>query len=1078
MKSTKLILLIHLFLAIPNLVRAQMLGDNEKVVLPSLDMNANEIFEAIQKQTDWTIAYSEDVLPVGKFHFEKKNQTVKSLLDLLENKANLEYKKSGKQITVRIASQKISDPKIVQPLRKVTGVVRDASGVLPGVNVHEKNNFQRGASTNENGVYQIEVTDSATILVYSFIGMNPTEIKVGAQAIIDVTLEQAAEYLDEVVVVGYGTANKRDLTGSIVKLDGSEVLNTPNPNPISSLQGRVTGLSIVNSGVPGAAPDVRIRGTTSLSQTGPLYVVDGIFADNIFFLSPGDIESLEVLKDPSSLAVFGVRGANGVIIITTKKGKEGQLVVNANFSYGVKSIVSIPQLTDRDGFITLNDENRFNQRLPAYPKYGLYTANTNWIDQIKQTDALVTNNNISLSSGTEKNKFYMGFGYTREQGLIKYEDYSKFTLSVSDELKVNKSIRAGFNVSAYQASLPLAHDFGNALKAPPIVEPFNVAQNLYNRLPEGLGGNDVGNPLQQIEITKNTAISKEYNFRASTFIEVTFFKAFTYHTNLYANFYLKDYAKYTPLSISYNLETQKADTSNLNTSVYQDRYLALKYQQEHLLTYKKQFGDHGLTLLGGFTTYFESASGVNGSVQQYRGGDPIPNDPRWWYLNVFPYGDPTTRVANSSQNERANLSYLFRALYNFKDKYLLNTSYRRDGSSAISPNHRFQDFWALGFGWVVTEEIFFQNQKLFNNLKLKASVGQLGNQFTGLNYPYYPNYQNGSVAVFGNNIVPALELAYRNDPNLRWETVEAYEGGVEANLLRTRLKFEANYYSRKTKDLLTQVNDGSQNFYTNAGSVRSSGIELSATWNSSIRTIGYSLSGNVTTIDSEVLSVWKPGYSYTAGSLGQSRTEAGYPIGYFYGYSVEGLDNKGNFKFKDVNRDGVVNASDRTYIGNPTPKFIYGFTVLVDWQGFDLNISLQGVYGNQVWRNWGNEGAGSNIYNYRIARLGRWQGDGASEPQQNTSVAANGFNSDYMVEDGSYIRIRNLQLGYTVKPNLLEKAHIKALRIFIGLQNPITWQNNSGFTPEASNGNALSFGIDNGGYPLPSISSIGFNLTF
>lgn len=1060
--------------------KAQVVDDPTTVILPTLDITAQEIFNNIEKQTSWTISYAENSLPTQKYHLEKNEQSAKALFSFLANQSNLEYQIIGKQITVRQKDRKKEEPKNEKDKRKVTGIVRDSNGqTLPGSSVYEKNAPQNGASADQNGLYSI-AADASSVLVFSFIGMQTVEEKVGERTIIDVVLNPDAELLAEIVVVGYGTANKRDLTGSIVKVGGAEVQNTPNANPINSLQGRVTGLSIVNTGVPGAAPDVRIRGTNSLNQVGPLYIVDGIFTDNIFFVNPSDIESIEVLKDPSSLAVFGVRGANGVIIVTTKKGKDGELVVNANFSYGVKSIVSTPKMTDREGFITLNDENRFNQRLPAYQKYDLYSANTNWIDQIKQDQATVANYNISLASGTEKNKFYLGFGYTKEQGLIKYEDFRRLTISVSDQLKVSKFFKAGFDISAYQASLPLINDFSNALKAPPIVEPYNTQQNLFNRLPEGLGGNDVGNPLQQLELNKNTAISTEYNIRGSTFAEVNFLKAFTYRTNFYGNFYLKDYTKYTPLSISFNLENQKADTANRNTSVYQDRFLVLKYQQEHLLTYKKQFGNHGLTLLGGFTTYYESASSINGSVQQYRGGDPIPNDPRWWYLNVFPYGDPATRLSNSSQSERATVSYLARVLYNFQDKYLVNASYRKDGSSAISPNHRFQDFWALGLAWVLTEEKFLQSQKWLTSLKIKGSIGQLGNQSTGLNYPFYPNYQNGTVAVFGNNLVPAFVLAYRNDPNLRWETVKAYEGGFEASLLQSRLKVEANYYNRKTEDLLTQVNDGSQNFYTNAGSVSSSGIEIAATWNDNIGKVNYSLSGNFTTINSDVISVWKPGYIYTAGSIGQSRTEAGYPIGYFYGYKIDGLDNRGNFKFKDVNRDGVVDASDRTIIGNPTPKFTYGLTISASYLGFDLNVGIQGVYGNQVWRNWGNEGAGINIYNYRTARLGRWQGEGTSnwEPQQNTSIAGNSFNSDYMVEDGSYIRIRNIQLGYTLKPSLLKKAQITALRFFVGVQNPITWQNNSGFTPEASSAGALSFGIDNGGYPLPSISSFGFNITF
>jgi TonB-linked SusC/RagA family outer membrane protein len=809
-------------------------------------------------------------------------------------------------------------------------------------------------------------------------------------------------------------------------------------------------------------------------------VVDGIFYDNIYFVNTADIESMEVLKDPSSLAIFGVRGANGVIIITTKKGKEGQTVVNANFSFGVKSITDAPKMTDRDGFITLYDEQRFNQYLPAYSKYDLYTANTDWIKLIQKENPIVTNNNVSISSGSAKNKFYLGFGYTQEQGLIKYEDYNKINVSVSDELKVNENIKIGFNVSGYKASLPQTHSFNNALKAPPIVEAFNEEQGLFNRLPEGLGGNDVGNPLQQVEQNKYTAFASEYNIGGSTFIEINFLKNLSFRANLYTNLFSKDSRNFTPLSISYNQETNRADTSNAITSVYQGRYTANKFQQDYLLTYKNQFGEHGITVLGGFTTNFENSNDLRGSIKQYIGGSPIPNEPKWWYVNVFPYGDPESRTVYSSQSERATVSGLTRALYNYKGKYMLNASFRRDGSSAISPSHRFQNFWAIGGAWALTDEEFMRSQQVFNNIKIKASVGQLGNQYTGLSYPYYPNYQNGTVAVFGNNLVPAYVLAYRNDPNLKWETVDAYEGGFDLDAFNSRLHVEANYYSRKTKDLLTFVNDGSENFYTNAGSVKSSGLEFFASWrNATLSGINYNVSANITTIRSEVLKVWKPGYVYTSGSTGQSRTEVGYPIGYFYGYVVEGLDDKGNFRFKDVNNDQVITSEDRTMIGNPTPKFTYGFTASANYKGIDVSIDLQGVHGNQVWRNWGNEGAGYNVYNFRIARLGRWTGEGTSdwEPQENTTAAINSENSTYMIEDGSYFRIRNIQIGYTLSAGILAKAHIKSLRFFISGQNMKTWKHTSGFTPEAGGG-ALEFGVDNGGYPVPVITSTGFNLTF
>jgi TonB-linked SusC/RagA family outer membrane protein len=1071
------ILVLILCLAGPFASRA--FAQSAKINLKVENASFQEAVNILQKESGYYFFYkSEDIPSDLKVTVNLKNTDINEVMSVLLNNTALSYKIVDTYIA--IVKKDVQQKTETKQAFKITGTVRDKQGnTLPGVTVVLKGT-SLGTITDIDGKYSLPIPENGLILVFSFIGMQTVEVAIGEQTTIDAILELQLVSLNELVVVGYGTASKRDLTGSIVKVSGKDVSNKPNANPIASLQGKVTGLSVVNNGIPGSSPDVRIRGTISLNQTSPLYVVDGIFSDNIYFVNPADIESIEVLKDPSSLAIFGVRGANGVIIISTKKGKEGQTIVNANFSFGVKTITDAPEMTDRNGFTALYDEQRFNQHLPAYSRYNLYPANTDWVSLIQKENAIVTNSNLSISNGTAKNKFYMGFGAHKEQGLIKYEDYSKINISISDELKVSKIFKIGFDISGYSASLPQTHSFTNTLKAPPIVEAFNEGEGLYNRLPEGLGGNDVGNPLQQVEENKYTSFATEYNIAGSTFAEIIFLEKLTFRANLYTNLFSKDFRNYTPLSISYNQETNKADTSNAITSVYQDRYSANKFQQDYLLSYKNQIGEHGITVLGGITTYFENNNDLNGSVKQYIGGDPIPKESKWWYVNVFPYGDPESRNVYSSQSERATLSGLFRALYNYKGKYMLNASFRRDGSSAISPAHRFQNFWAIGGAWALTDEEFMKSQKFFNNIKIKASTGQLGNQYTGLSYPYYPNYQNGTIAVFGNNIVPAYVLAYRNDPNLKWETVDASEGGFDLDAINSKLHVEANYYSRKTRDLLTFVNDGSENFYTNAGSVKSSGFEFLASWNNSAANgINYNASANITTIKSEVLKVWKPGYVYTSGSTGQSRTEVGYPIGYFYGYVVEGLDNKGNFRFKDVNKDLVITSEDRTMIGNPTPKFTYGFTASSSYKGFDVSMDLQGVYGNQVWRNWGNEGAGSNVYNFRTARLGRWTGEGTSdwEPQENTTAAINSENSTYMIEDGSYMRIRNIQLGYTLSSGMLANAHIRSMRFYISGQNLKTWKHNSGFTPEAGGG-ALEFGVDNGGYPVPIITSTGFNLTF
>jgi TonB-linked SusC/RagA family outer membrane protein len=978
----------------------------------------------------------------------------------------------------------------------VRGVIVDSKTGEPliGASVVQKN-MSNGSITNIDGEFSISVPANS-VLEISYVGYISQEVKATSSAM-RIQLVEDSKALDEIIVVGYGTASKRDLTGSIVKVSSKELAGKPNTNPVSSLQGKVTGLSVVNSGQPGVDPDIRIRGTVSRNQTKPLYIVDGIFNDNISFVNPSDIESMEVLKDPSSLAIFGVRGANGVIIVTTKRGNSEKLTVNVSSSLGIKNIVGTPEMTDRSGFITLYDEQRANQGVLAYSDYDLFQGNTNWVNLISKKNAIINNNSISISGGSEKNKFYMGLGYMNEQGLIKYENYDKFTASINNELKLSKDLKVGISLSGSKANMPQLHTFTSALNATPIVEAFNTENNVYNKLPDQIGGPQIGNPLMFVKGNKYTQLNKEHRVLGNLFLEYNFLKNFTFKVNYFADLGFNNGTTYTPKYKVYNAETDAVVEWNTKSMVSQYRNAYSKYQQDYLLTYKNQFGDHGLTLLGGFTTYYEDYSQIKGQVSQYAGGDEIPNDKRWWYLDVYPYGDPSSRIVvtdsnNPSEWDRSTVSFLFRALYNFKGKYNLNASFRRDGSSEISPSHRYQNFWAFGGAWYLTQESFMQNQSIFDNLKIKASVGQLGNQYTGVHYPYYPNYEAGSSAVFGETIVPAYQLAYKNNPNLKWETVDAYEGGIEMDLLKNKLHLEANYYEKRTKDLLTYVNDGANNFYMNAGSIKSSGVEILANWNQNLsKDLNFSISGNITTMNNTVLNVWKDGYVYYDGN---SVTEAGQPIGYFYGYVVEGVYQSyadklaspvntlgdygpGDLKFKDLNNDNKINSDDRTKIGNPTPDFTYGLSFSVNYKNFDLSADFQGVYGNEVWRNWGN-GSTYAVFNYRTERLKRWHGAGTSnwEPKVGND-AINNLPSSYMIEDGSYFRLRNLQIGYNVNRNALSKTGIQSLRFYISGQNLFTLKNNSGFTPEAG-GSATQFGVDNGGYPIPAITTVGFNLSF
>ena len=988
---------------------------------------------------------------------------------------------------------------------KITGFVKEGNTPLPGANITIEGTTV-STSSSFDGSFTLTTSQSSGNILISYLGYKsktvPFTVSNGVANVGTILIESEDRVLEQVVVIGYGTAKKRDLTGSIVKVNGSEISDKPNTNPLASLQGKVAGLTVVNTGQPGSEPDIRIRGTVSLFNTKPLYVIDGIFNDNMSFVNPNDIESIEVLKDASSLAVFGSRGANGVVIVTTKRAKSGRTIVNYNASLSIKNMSGKPEMTNAEEFKQLYNQQLVNQGSAPYGFYSLYTADTDWIDEISNKNAAMSIQNLSISNSTEKNKFYLGLGYTTEEGLIKNELYKKFTFNINDELQIGNTIKVGGGISVIDARLPRLGSFGSALNATPIVAPFNNQYGIYNQLPTGMGDAQLGNPLLEVEGKSGTQLNRDTRFVGNIFGEIKIIDNLKLRGAYLADLDFNHGRSYLPVFDVYVAESNTTTKygGNALTAVSQFKNESQKLQQEITLNYDKSFGEHSFNALIGYSRNEEYFSGMNGSVRQKAYADSnsdgiddnmIPNDPRWWYIDVYPFGDITTKKVNTDQWDRSLVSYLGRVMYNYKGKYLLNGSFRRDGSSEV---HKFQNFWAFGAAWEVAKEGFMQNQKFFNSLKLKTSFGQLGNQFTSVHYPTYPTYTAGASAVFGEQLVPSFILEYRNNPDLKWEVVTSKEFGVEFLALDNKLSFEANYYDKTTKDLLTYVSLGSEKFYTNAGEISNKGFEFIASWRKKVnQDFDYSISGNLTTIKNKVNSVFEPGYQIVDGV---SRVYEGQPIGYFYGYEVEGIYQSyadilnsppstlgsydvGDFKFKDVNGDGVINTSDRTIIGNPTPDFTYGFSMSMNYKNWNFGIDFQGVYGNEIYRYWGN-GSTFAQFNYRKDRLNAWNGPGStnSEPRVNDSSAYNVVNpSSYMVEDGSYLRLRNVQIGYNFKNELLKKVKIENLKLYLNAQNLATWKNNSGFTPE-SGGSPTSFGIDNGGYPIPVITTLGLNVTF
>lgn len=561
--------------------------------------------------------------------------------------------------------------------KTVTGTVTDVLGEpLIGASVLVQGT-SNGVITNIDGKYSIQVTPENT-LEFSYVGMQKQAIRVGSQSVIDVQMKDDSQMLAETVVIGYGSAKKRDLTGSITNIKGDEIANKPVVNPVSALQGKVAGVQVINSGKAGAEPEIRVRGTNSINGYKPLYVVDGLFNDNINFLNPQDIESMEILKDPSSLAIFGVRGANGVIIITTKKAREGQTRVNINGSFGFKAITDKIAMVDADGFKTLYNEQLKNEGNPEF-NFTDWTGNTNWQDEIFQT-GFITNNNISITGASAKHSFYLGAGYAYEQGNIKKEKYSKITLNVSNDYKVTDNFKVGFQFNGARMLPADTKSVATALRAAPVAHVFNEEYGLYTTLP-GFQKAQMNNPMVDVELKANTTKAENYRTSGNVYGEWDFLKHFQFKVVYSMDYSSNSTRKYTPIiKVFDNCVEGKIETlGDGKTGVSQEKQTETKVQSDYLLTYQNTWGEHSLTATAGFTTYYNELE-LLGAARTQGVGLVIPNNPDKWYVSI---GDAGTATNNSTQWERSTVSMLGRILYNYKGRYLFNGSFRRDGSSAF-----------------------------------------------------------------------------------------------------------------------------------------------------------------------------------------------------------------------------------------------------------------------------------------------------------------------------------------------------------------------------------------------------------
>lgn len=1007
-------------------------------------------------------------------------------------------------ITVLLA---IAIPSVLlAQMQSVSGLVsQDSNGEpIPGVTVIVKGT-NIGTVTSFEGKYQIEAPNGG-ILIFSFIGMKTEELEVESP-ILNVALSEDIAGLDEVIVVGYGTSKKRDLTGAIVSVDGEDLKTTASSNAISGLQGRVSGLIVTESGSAGSSPQVRIRGIGTLKAgTQPLYVVDGVFTDGIDFLNPMDIESVEVLKDASSLAIFGVQGANGVIIVTTKSGVKGKLNVNYDAYIGMQSIASRDRidLTNASEFTELFNElllNDFidNDNAEEYSPWvgDLLGGGTNWVDEVLRT-AVITNHSLSVSSNTDNSNSLLSLGYFKQDGVHKYDSYERYNVRLKKDFTINNNIKIGSNVILTNWNRDnYTNTLANAARAVPTYLPYDDGLSDDDEM-NSFEGNpgaiytaspaiqpQVGNPVAIIELNKGTDESSGYRIIANTYAEIQFLKDFSYKATGYADISLSQGSKYSPKYRVGGIQKQEYSNFSRNTS------RSKTYQVDHLVNYNKVVDVHRINAVAGLT-YRETESDYFGADRDSITSEAYV-DPSMWMLST---GYAGLDGNYDGYDKFSFISYFARASYAYNDKYLVNLTVRRDGSSKFGPDSRWGVFPALGLGWVASDEDFFDAIEPLSFMKLKASWGRIGNDKIG-NYLYFPTIDpQGKQVVIDGEVISIPTRAYLVDPDIHWEVVEGLDLGMELKFLDDKISVDLGYYNKKTLDLLATVaapvTSAESYAITNAGSLRNTGFETSMSWLTNIGELKLNVGANVSYLHNEVIELGNSNNDIVSSE--SYRTSVGESVGSMYGYIHEGIfqnqteiDNApttawetlpGDIKFKDNNGDGKIDDNDRTFIGNHLPDLTYGLNLNFAYKSFDLTVQLSGVSGVDIYTETKKPSSWAT-FNFHESLLNRWTGEGTSNYEPILSYRSNNYlPSSYFVESGDYFRVRSLQLGYNLPKSIIKAVGIEKARLYMNAQNPITFHKHIGWTPEVG-GDVLTGGWDQGNvYPIPSVYTIGLTINF
>ena len=968
----------------------------------------------------------------------------------------------------------------------ITGLVKDAetNEPLPGVSITVKGS-SKGTLTNVKGEFSLNTPNEKTVLVFSFVGYIAKEIEVGNTTKLTVSLQQDSQALDEVVVVGYGTVKKSDLTGSLTSVKAKEINAFPTTNVLQALSGRASGVQVIqNTGSPGGAVSVRIRGTNSVQGSNePLYVVDGFpsSGSNPTILNNTDIESIEILKDASATAIYGSRGANGVVLITTKQGKAGKVQVDYEGSYSVQTLRKNLDLMNAKEYATFYNEQATNDKVAPYftqAQIDGFGEGFDWQNLIFRKAPMQTHN-LTVSGGNEKTRYSIGGSIFGQQGIIIGSDYNRYSLRANVNTEVSKKFSVAYGATLTNIASSRQNNGGSnrgnsmisaAISAPPTLTPYNEGGTF-----------------------RNLAIA--YPFISNVLINPLNFT--NYQTDLVnANRVLANLAlTFKPfeglaIKIAGGIENSDDRTDGYTTTAFVNSQGSANVStsqgrsllSENTVSYNKTLGKHNLSSVVGFTYQDFLNTSLSGS-----GNGFLSNVTET--ANLSSAGIPG--IPSSSYSLARILSGLGRVNYSFDNKYLATMSFRADGSSRYSPENKWGYFPSAALAWRISEEDFLKDNALISNLKLRSSWGQTGSQAISP-YATLNNLLSGKT-VFGDAIYNTFAPGTRLPGNLKWETTEQADIGIDASFVNNRYHLTVDYYIKNTRDLLNTVqlpeSFGFTSTIRNVGEIQNKGLEITFDGRVFDKEFKWDIGANISFNRNQVVKLYN-GSDILGGSISvtlisdnPNLLREGQPMGVFYGYVTDGYTNLGREKYKDLNNDGLINQFDKTIIGNPNPDFIYGFNSTMSYKGLELMLFLQGSQGNDL-VNVSSIGStldyGFGLNMPREVFYNHWT---ASNPTAKYPIIsrANTYNfSNRLVEDGSYLRLRNIQLAYTL-PLKKWGVNLRTAQVYASGQNLFTITKYSWWDPETNSqggANSIGQGIDHYSYPTSKSITLGLRIGF